>query len=142
MSDVTSQIETMANRYMRAWVLRDLPELKTYTGRGFQLLIGSKPAVILDRASWLEAGTKRLLCDAYRFGDIYVRDLGPVALFATQVELKATLDGRDWSGWFWITDVWRKGKIRRRWRLVQRVLSRVEDDAKVAAAIKPMQLWR
>lgn len=142
MADLTAEIETMENRYMRSWVLRELPELKSLTGRGFQLVVGAKPAVMLDRASWLEAATKRYLCSGYRFGDIYVRDLGPVALFASQVELKATLDGEDWSGWFWVTDVWRKGRIRRRWRLVERVLSRVEDKPKVAAAIKPMQLWR
>lgn len=141
MADLTAQIETLENHYMRAWAQGDLPALKALTARGFHLLVGSKPAAMLDRPSWLEAATKRYLCSSYRFGDIYVRDLGPMALFASQLELKASLDGHDWSGRLWVTDLWRKGRIRRRWRLVERVLSRVEEDSDVPAAIKSMQLW-
>ena len=92
MAELTPEIETMENRYMRAWAQGELAVLKSLTARRFNLLIGSKPAVMLDCPSWLEAATKRFICTGYRFGDIYVRDLGPVAIFATQVDLKATLD--------------------------------------------------
>ena len=142
MADVTPEIETMENRYMRAWAQRDLAVLKSLTGGNFQLLVGSKPAVMLDRPSWLEAATKRILCSAYRFGDIYVRDLGRQAIFASQLEMKVTLDGKDWSGRFWVTDLWRKGRIRRRWRLVERVLSRLDDDPEIPSVIRSMQLWK
>jgi len=142
MADLTPEIETMEHRFMRAWVKRDLPVLKSLTHGNFHLLVGTAPAVMLDRPSWLEAGTKRFLCSGYRFGDIYVRRVGSMALFATQAELKARLDGEDWSGHFWITDLWRKGKIRRGWRLAERVLSRVDESKEAPAAIKSMQLWR
>ena len=141
MADLTAQIETMENQYMRAWAQRDLPLLKSLTAGGFHLLVGSKPAAMLDRASWLEAATNRFVCDSYRFGDIYVRNLGSAVLFASQLELKATVAGHDWSGRMWVTDLWRKGRVRRRWRLVERVLSRVEEDRQVPAGIKAMQLW-
>ena len=142
MADRTAEIETMENRYMRAWVQRDLPVLKSLTGGNFQLVIGSKPAVMLDRPSWLEAATKRFLCSGYRFGDIYVRDLGRAVIFASQAELEASLDGKDWSGLFWVTDLWRRGRVRRGWRLTERVLSRVEQDTQVPKAIRSMQLWK
>lgn len=141
-ADRTAQIETLENQYMRAWAQRDLPALKSLTASGFQLLVGSRPAAMLDRASWLDAAIKRYLVSSYRFGDIYVREVGSAVLFASQLELKASLDGHDWSGPIWVTDLWRKGRIRRRWRLAQRVLSRVEQDPQVPAAIKSMQLWR
>lgn len=141
MAELTPEIETMENRYMRAWAQGELSVLKSLTARRFNLLIGSKPAVMLDCPSWLEAATKRFICTGYRFGDIYVRDLGPVAIFATQVDLKATLDGHDISGRFWLTDLWRKGRIRRKWRLTERVLSRTDDDPQVPRAIRSMQLW-
>ncbi len=141
MADLTAQIETLENHYMRAWATGDLPALKALTGSGFHLLVGSKPAAMLDRASWLEAATKRYLCHSYRFGDVYVREVGSAVLFASQLELKASLDEHDWSGRMWLTDLWRKGRVRRRWRLVERVLSRVEENAEVPAAIKSMQLW-
>lgn len=142
MANLTPIIETMENRWMRAWVQRDARVLKSLTARDFQLLMGSKPPVILDSRSWLEAATTRWLCASYRFGDIYVRSLGSAALFGSQLELKATMDGSDWSGRFWVTDVWRKGRVRRGWRMAQRVVSRVEDNPEVPPGVRALQLWR
>ena len=127
---------------MRAWVQRDLRTLKSATAADFILLTGSKPPVILDQKSWLEAAGKRWLCSSYRFGDIYVRRVGSVALFASQVELKATMDGEDWSGTYFVTDLWRKGRIRRGWRMAQRIVSRIDDNPSLPAAIRSLQLWK
>jgi hypothetical protein len=142
MADLSPVIETMENRWMRAWARRDAAVLKGLTARNFILLAGSKPPAILDNRSWVEAATTRWLCTSYRFGDIYVREVGGLALFGSQLELKASLDGEDWSGTYWVTDLWRKGRVRRRWRIVQRVMSRVDERAQVAAAIRSLQLWR
>jgi hypothetical protein len=142
MADLAPAIETVEHRWMRAWVAGDVRTLKALTSRNFRLVMGSKPSAILDWNSWMEAAGSRFLCKSYRFGDIYVRDLGSIAIFATQLEMKATMDSHDWSGRFWVTDLWRKGKIRRQWRLVERVLSRPEDNADVPAAIRSLQLWR
>lgn len=142
MANLPPVIETLENQWMRAWVGRDARTLKALTSRDFRLLMGSEPCAILDAPSWLDAATTRFLCTSYRFGDIYVRDLGSVALFASQLELKASIDGKDWSGRFWITDLWRKSKVRRRWRMVERVISKPEDKAEAAPAIRSMQLWR
>ena len=120
---------------MRAWVSRDLRTLKALTSRKFMLVMGSEPCVILDAKSWLEAAGTRYLCTSYRFGDIYARDLGSVALFASQLELTTSIDGKEWSGRLWITDLWRKSKIRRNWRLAERVVSRPEDNPEVPPAI-------
>lgn len=141
MAELSPTIETLENRWMRAWIGRDVKELKALTAGDFMLVVGSKPAMILDRRSWLEAAGKRWDCSSYRFGDVHVRRLGALATFATQLELKATLDGADWSGRLWVTDLWRKRRIGG-WRLVHRALSRIEDDPKVPGAIKSLQLWR
>lgn len=127
---------------MRAWVARDARTLKSVTAKNFMLLMGAKPPAILDRPSLLEAIAKRWDCTSYRFGDIVVRAEGPVALFSAPVELRATMDGRDWSGTFWLTDVWRKGRMRRGWKLAQRVVARADDDPGVAKAIRSLQLWK
>ena len=142
MADLLPVIETMENRWMRAWVQRDAKDLRSLTSSRFMLLMGSKPPVILDAKSWLEAATTRYVCKSYRFGDIYVRDVGGCALFASQMELKATMDGHDWSGLFWVTDLWTKSRVRRSWRMVERVVSRPEEKKDVAAGIKSLQLWR
>jgi Domain of unknown function (DUF4440) len=142
MADVTALIETMENRWMRAWVRGDTKELKALTARDFILLTGTKPPAILDRPSWLEAAGKRYLCSAYRFGEVYVRHWSSVALFASSLEMDATMDGRDWSGRFWVTDIWSKGRVRRGWKLRQRILSRGDEDPQLRAGIKSLQLWK
>lgn len=127
---------------MRAWMSRDHRTLRALTSRRFRMVIGSRPAAILDAQSWLEAAATRYLCKSYRFGDIYARSLGPVVVFASQLELEATMDGKDWSGELWVTDVWRKSRVRRNWTLLERVLSRPETNPDAAAAIRSLQLWR
>ena len=142
MSDLTPVIETLEHRWMRAWVNGDMKTQKGLTARDFILLTGSTPPAILDRPSWLEAAAKRYSCSSYRFGDILVRDFGSIAAFATRLELRAAMDGHDWSGSMWITDLWRKGRVRRRWKLIQRIVSRVDEDPQLAGAIKSLQLWK
>jgi len=142
MANLTPVIETMEHRWMRAWVNREAKALKGLTASDFILLTASKPAMILDRPSWLDAVAKRWDCSSYRFGDIYVRSVGSVALFAASLELKATLGGRDWSGTVFVTDLWRKGKVRRSWKLAQRIVSRADDNRELPKAIKSLQLWK
>ena len=142
MANLTPVIETMEHRWMRAWVNDDIRALKAITARNFILLTASKPPAILDRPSWLEAAAKRYLCSSYRFGDIYVQDVGGLAVFAAPVDLKATMDGRDWSGTLFVTDVWRKGRVRRGWKLAQRILSTPDERPELAKAIKSLQLWK
>jgi ketosteroid isomerase-like protein len=142
MANLTPVIETMEHRWMRAWVNREAKALKSLTASDFILLTASKPPMILDRPSWLDAAAKRWDCSSYRFGDIYVRSVGSVAIFAASLELKATLDGRDWSGTVFVTDLWRKGKVRRGWKLAQRIVSRADDNRELPKAIKSLQLWK
>ena len=142
MSDILPVIETLENRWMRAWVGGDARTLKALTSRKFRMVVGSKPSVLLDASSFLQAATGSFQCHSYRFGDIYARNLGGVIVFATQLDLKASIDGHDWSGRMWVTDIWRKSGVRRSWRMVERVLSRPEEDSQVPAAIRELQLWR
>ena len=142
MADIHPIIETMEHRWMRAWVNGDKRALKGLTAGKFRMVIASKPCMLLDSKSWLEAAGTRFECSSYRFGDIYARDLGSVAVFGTQLTMKATMDGHDWSGQYWVTDLWRKTRIRRSWRMVERVISRPEEKPEVSAAIRSLQLWR
>ena len=142
MANLTPVIETMEHRWMRAWVNDDIRAMKAIMARNFILLTASKPPAILDRPSWLEAAAKRYLCSSYRFGDIYVQEVGGLAVFAAPVDLKATMDGRDWSGTLFVTDIWRKGRVRRGWKLAQRILSTPDERPELAKAIKSLQLWK
>jgi hypothetical protein len=143
MADLTAVIETMEHRWMRAWVNGDKKALKSATSRRFMLLAGSKPPMILDRTSWLEAAANRWSCSSYRFGDIYVRSVGNgLAVFAVPLELKARMDGVEWSGAVFVTDIWRRAMTRRGWKMVQRVISRPDEDPALPKAIRALQLWK
>ena len=142
MADLTPVIETMENRWMRAWVNRDVKVLKAITAKDFIFIAGSKPPAILDRPSWLAAAVDRYLCSSFRFGDIYVHASGAGALFTASLEMKTRMDGHDWSEKLWLVDLWRKGRVGRGWKLVQRSVSRVDEDPQLRTAIKSLQLWK
>jgi hypothetical protein len=142
MADLLPVVETLEHRWMRAWVARDARVLKALTSSNFRLVISSKPPVMLDARSWLDAAATRFLCQGYRFGEVYARGFGSVAVFGTRMELQATMDGEDWSGEVWVTDVWRKTRFRRSWRMIERVLSRPEERPHVHAGVRSLQLWR
>lgn len=142
MDQFASKIETLEHHWMRGWMQRDRAAMKAVTARDFIFMLGSAKAVILDRASWLDAATTRFRCSAYRFGNVYVRRHGSVAIFAAAVTLEAALDDIDLSGEAWITDLWQRSAIKRKWRLVERVLARPDVDTQLPAAIRSLQLWR
>ena len=142
MPNLMPVIETLENRWMRAWINGDIKELKALTSRNFRMVMGSRPAAILDAPSWLDAVNGRFICTGYRFGDIYVRDVGSVAVFASQMTIKAELEHKDWSGEYWVTDIWRKSRVRRKWQMVERILSRPDTDRQLPDGIRSLQLWR
>ena len=142
MDEFSAKIEALEHLWMRAWMQRDRNQMKAIAARDFIFLLGSEKPTILDRASWLEAATTRFRCTGYRFDDVYVRLHGNVAVFATRMGLEARTGDHDWSGDSWVTDLWQKTKIKRKWKLVERVLSRPDSDARMPDAIRSMQLWR
>lgn len=127
---------------MRAWVDGDARTLKALTTRDFILLTASEPLTLLDRPSWLDAATRRYRASSYRFDHVYVSAQGEAALFAAPFEIEARLDGQDWSGSLFITDLWRRGRVRRKWRLSRRVVARRDSRPDLASSIKSLQLWR
>lgn len=142
MSTFESMIEALEHQWMRAWIQRDRKTMKSLAARDFIFLLGSDNAAILDRASWLEAAGTRLLCDSYRFGSVYVRRHGGVAVFAAAMTIESRVDGEPLAGTMWVVDLWRKTRLRRRWRLLERTLARPDTDARLAGAVRDMQLWR
>jgi hypothetical protein len=142
MDQFAVRIETLEHQWMRSWIQRDRNAMKALASRDFIFLLGSNSPAILDRASWLEAATTRFRCSAYRFGEIYVRRHGSSAIFAAPLTIEASMGDDDWSGTTWVTDMWARSSVRRKWRLVERVLSRPDEDAKMPPAIRSMQLWR
>ncbi|NNC47854.1 MAG: nuclear transport factor 2 family protein [Sphingomonas sp.] len=142
MASVLDLIETQEHRLMRSWCRGERNRMKALLARDFQMLVGARESLILDRPSFLEASTERFRCMGYRMDGIHSRQHGRTAFFVARFELEAELDGEDWSGLFLIVDLWRKSRLTRSWSLVERTLSRPEAREQVPQAIRSMQLWR
>lgn len=142
MTAFKSTIEALEHQWMRAWIQGDRKSMKSLSAREFIFLLGAESPAILDRTSWLEAAGTRLRCLSYRFGPVYIRKLGNIASFASNVAIEMELDGKPVSGDVWQTDLWRRKGFTQRWKLVERTLSRPDGDPALPVAVKAMQLWK
>ena len=60
----------------------------------------------------------------------------------TTTALEATMDGKPVLAKAFAISVWQKSAVRRRWQLMERVLSGQCDDETLPVAVRSMQLWR
>lgn len=142
MADTNGKIEALEHLLLRRWLGNDRKALRPLLARRFRLVIGASKPVLLDRKSMLDAAGDRWLLSAFRFGAIYAREADGVGIFAAEVELDFSIDGKRETGTWWMTDIWRKSTMPRRWQLLERQLSRPESGIDVPAAVKALQLWR
>lgn len=140
-ADISATIEALENQLMRAWMSRQANEVRKLLARDFLMIVGTDRPQLLDRPSFVEASKGAFACSGFRFREVFVRQHGKCAWFAAGVDLELKLGRQEWSGAFWITDLWRKSAIRRNWMLEERSLSRMEGDGELPMAIKSLQLW-
>ncbi|GAA4009780.1 hypothetical protein GCM10022211_25080 [Sphingomonas humi] len=137
------RIEALEHQLMRSWIEGDRKVLKKLLNSRFRLVVGARAPVLLDRKSLVEAAGAGWRLHGYRFGNsVYSRTLGPSAVFAAELELKAEIDGKDLSGSWWMTDFWRRSGIAQRWQLADRQLSRLDENMQFPEAVRSLQLWR
>lgn len=142
MDEFTARIEALEHQWMRSWMNRERNGMKSLMSGDFVFLLGAQTSAMLDRPSWLEAATTRFQCSAYRFKDIYVRQHKRMAVFAARMSIEARIGPQKIEGDVWITDLWQRGRVRRKWKLVERTMSRPDENKELPALIREMQLWR
>ncbi len=142
MADIEAEFDTRANRVMAAWLHCDASGLKTIVARDCLFLFGSTPPVLLDRPSFVAAIERDLVCRGFRFRERTARRYGTYVWFSGHLELELSVAGKDWSGHFLLTDLWRKSPLLRRWQLTERSIAPLMGDATFAGAIRALQLWR
>ena len=142
MSDFSSKIEALEHRWMRAWIGRNRADMKLLSSRDLIILFGADKPVLLDRPSWLDAAETRLRCTSYKFGSVYVRKQGKVGTLAAPVELEATVDGVPVLAKSFLTSLWMRTAVRRKWHLTECILTSQSHDTRLPAAIRSMQHWR
>lgn len=142
MDGFTKHMEHLEISWTHAWMNRDVATMKSLASPDFVFLLGGRDSAILDLASWLEATTSRLRCDAYKFHDIYARQHKRVALFSARMSMEGHIGRTPLTGDLWITDLWKRGRVRRSWRLVERVMSRADGDVALGQEVTRLQLWK
>mgnify|MGYP001549951209 CR=1 FL=1 len=142
MADLEATIEVLEHRLMRAWMHRDARDVKALVRGDAILMFGTKPPVLLDRPSLVAARDRGLQCKGFKFAEITARRHGACVWFTGHVELEMKIGAQDWSGNFLLTDLWRKGTVRRRWKLAERSLAPLEERSSLFDAIRALQLWR
>ena len=142
MDEFTAQIEALEHQFMRSWMNRDRNGMKSLATGDFVFLLGAQTSAILDRPSWLEAATTRFQLSAYRFKDLYVRRHKKMAVFAARMSVEARIGTEKLEGEVWITDLWQRGRLRRKWKLVEPTISRPDTNENLPGLIREMQLWR
>ncbi|GAA4038506.1 hypothetical protein GCM10022281_19160 [Sphingomonas rosea] len=138
-----AKIEVLEHQLMRAWAASDKKAVRALLSRQFRMVVGATAPVLLDRKSLLEAAGERWRIERFRFGQsVYSREVDGIGIFAAEVELEGVIDGQNAHGRWWQADVWKKGGLGRRWRLVDRQLARLESDHQFPQAVRALQLWR
>lgn len=142
MAELEASFEVLENRLMRAWMHRDAREMKALVSGDFIAMFGTTPPVLLDRASFIAGAENGFRCEGFRFHEITARRYARSVWFTAHVELEMRLGQREWSGHFLLTDLWRKARVRRSWKLAERSLAPVESNQHLSTAIRALQLWR
>ena len=142
MADIEPVIEVLENRVMRAWMNRDVSELRSLISSDCIFMFGTTPPILLDRPSFVVGVEERLACTGFRFHEVTARKYGASVWFSAHVELELQVAGKEWNAPFLITDLWRRGTVRRQWKLAERSLAPVKEDKAMFNTIRSMQLWR
>jgi len=137
-----AEIEALTLAAMRAWVARDAKAMKKLTTRNFLMLVGSTPPQLLDRPSFLAAIEHGFGCTRFTFREVIARKHGDAAWFVAGSELELSLGGREWSGPFLLSALWRKNTWSRKFLLADLSLARLDPDQDLAAAVSKLQLWK
>ena len=78
----------------------------------------------VNRASWLKNAVSTYKLHEFSFDEVAVRQYGNTAVVTSRYTQKATVDGGDRSGQFFLTDVW--VRLKGKWKVSARYSSRLE----------------
>jgi ketosteroid isomerase-like protein len=123
-SDLQREFRDLETQWMDAAKAQNRAQLEEFLAPDYVLTIAvlGKPLVHVSRKDWLDAAYK---IHAYEFKELVARSFGNAFVVVTSYYTQnATMDGRDRSGDFLLTDVWvHDGK---RWRVTWRHSSEPE----------------
>jgi ketosteroid isomerase-like protein len=118
-SDLQREFRGLETQWMDAAKAQNRPRLEEFLAPDFVLTIAAlgKPLTHVSRADWLDMAGYKI--QEYEFKELVARRFGEgVVVVTSYYTQKATVDGRDRSGDFFLTDIWVRNETR--WRVAWR----------------------
>ena len=117
LGETAKEVEAAERAWMDAWLHRDNETCSEILDEGFVLT--SATGVLMGKAEWLDKAAGAFSGSEFNWLSIIVRKIAPdVAVAHVKSSQVATIQGKDWSGVFLMTDVWVKRAGR--WRVTAR----------------------
>jgi hypothetical protein len=117
--NLTEQLRRLEQEFGDAILHRDANTLERVVGPEFTLRISDVPQSSLPRAMWMDNTLHRLKAESFAQRDDAARKLADdLAAVSLVWSTKATIDGRDFSGDFYLVDLWWKN--RGTWQIIAR----------------------
>ena len=103
--EIAKDVEEAERAWMNAWLSKDIDSCRAILDESFVLT--SATGVLMDKAEWLDKATGAFAATEFNWLSIVVRKISEnVAVAHVKSSQVATVQGKDWSGVFLMTDVW------------------------------------
>lgn len=97
----------LETQWMTAWKNKDIATVRKILSDDFTLTSSLSSGGLVDKEDWI-VKLQHYDCKDFRFDKIQVRVYGNTSVVNSWFHQDATVNGKDWSGDFLITDVWVK----------------------------------
>lgn len=116
--EVEKNLIALERKWMEALKLRDASVLSQIVSDDFAFVSPRLAGAVRDRARYFDHALRDMSLTSYNFDELTVRLYGRTAVVSGQLRQSATVAGEDWTGNYFVTDVWvsRDGV----WRVVSR----------------------
>lgn len=132
--EVEREVRAKQEQWMAAWRAADGAALERLLAPEFALVVSARPTARVDRAEWLRTAGTEYVCESFRYEGMQVRDFGDVVVVSSLATQRATAFGRDRSGTFFLTDIWRADPAGQ-WQVTARYSSHPEPATASADAL-------
>jgi ketosteroid isomerase-like protein len=132
---VAAEVRARQEAWMAAWIANDRATLERILAPEFALVVSAQPEARVDRAAWLRTAGTEYTCESFRYDGMQVRDFGEVVVVSSLATQRATAFGRDRSGTFFLTDIWRRAGDDGAWQVIARYSSYAEPATASARAL-------
>jgi len=123
-SELTEQLQRLEQNCADAILHKDAGALERLVGSEFTLRIADVPEGSAPRALWIDNTLTRLKPESIELRDCAARKLGDdLGVISCVHDQRATIEGRNFSGGFYVVDFWRKSSGN--WQILARYSSPV-----------------